>query len=239
MKYKSLFLYIYFLISFASCTVAHSNNTLRNVPNKEFVKVFKTLEVTKCLKNKLESSTDTCRTANFGSTGSGVYIDIIKDRVIVLTAGHVCDNSMKIPKENENYTFHVNSKIFIQNHKGKFYNAKIILSEHSSIGSGDKADLCSLTIQQNKKSRGLRLASSPPRRGEDVYYMGAPMGIYHPPTVLIIKGVFSGKINDISSLISAPAAPGSSGSTVLSYGNRIWRMFAVHQAFNSIHYNKL
>ena len=150
----------------------------------------------------------------------------------MLTAGHVCDNSMKVPLENEHYVFHSNSKILVQNYEGKFYEAKIILSEQSSIKSGQHADLCSLSVSQNKNSKGLRLENKKPRRGEDVYYMGAPMGIYHPPNVLIIKGVYSGKINETASLLTAPAAPGSSGSTVLSYRNRIYGvLFAVHPSF--------
>ena len=107
----------------------------------------------------------------------------------------------------------------------------MILSEHSQKKKG-MADLCSLVVNQPKRSRGLGLELKPPRRGEDIYYMGAPAGIYHPPTVLIIKGVFSWTIDNTASLTSAVAAPGASGSAILSYKNKIYGvLFAVHPAF--------
>ena len=231
MKCKSIFLYIYFLINLTSCTVAHSSSTLKNVPNKEFVKVFKTLEVVRCHKKDLVSSKKTCEKKVLGSSGSGVYINLVRDKVIVLTAGHVCDNMIKVPDEDENYTFHINSNIVIQNYEGNFYNSFVILSQHSQKVN-EKADLCSLVVDQPKKSKGMSLERRPPRVGEDIYYMGAPSGIYHPPTALIIKGVFSGKIDDTASLTSAVAAPGASGSAILSYNNKIYGvLFAVHPSF--------
>ena len=47
-----------------------------------------------------------------------------------------------------------------------------------------------------------------------------------------LKGIFSGDIDRFTSLTSSPAAPGSSGSVVLSMNNEVYGvLFAVHPAF--------
>jgi hypothetical protein len=236
MKYKSIFLYIYFLLTFASCTVVNNTSVIKDPPYTQFVKIYKNITVTRCLKDAIESSASNCETKSLSSTGSGAFVRLVKDISVVLTAGHVCDNFIKLPKEDKKYNYSLESSIVVQDHNSSFYNSKVILSEQSSKNP-KHADLCSLVVDKKSKKdkdNGLTLETHPPKRGEDIYYMGAPMGIYHPPSVLLVKGVFSGKIDKISSLTTAPAAPGSSGSSVLSLRNRIYGvLFAVHPSFNT------
>ena len=236
MKYKSIFLYIYFSLFMLSCTLVHNTSTIKDPPIKQFVKVYKNLEVTRCLKNANSSSEKTCETRNMSSSGSGVFVDLVKDIPIVLTAGHVCDNLVKLPKDDGKYSFSIDATVVVQNHKGKFYRTKTILSEHNSSQANiNAADLCTLLVFKSKDgSTGLKIDSQEPKLGEFIYYMGAPMGIYHPPSMPIVGGYYSGKIDDLSSLTSAPASPGSSGSAVLSSRNKIYGvLFAVHPGFNT------
>ena len=73
------------------------------------------------------------------------------------------------------------------------------------------------------------------RTREEVFYMGAPWGVYHPPTVPIFKGTFSGKISDSSSLFTVPGAPGASGSAIMTNNNKVVGvLFAVHPGLNHI-----
>ena len=214
--------------------MVNNSSVIKDPPHTQFVKVYKNITVTRCLKNAIESSEANCETRLLSSTGSGAFVNLVKDVSVVLTAGHVCDNFIKLPKEDKKYNFSIEASIVVQDHSSSFYRSKIILSEQSSKDP-KHADLCSLVVdKKNKKGQGLTLESRPPKRGEDVYYMGAPMGIYHPPSVLLVKGVFSGKIDKLSSLTTAPAAPGSSGSSVLSLRNRVYGvLFAVHPSFNT------
>ena len=127
----------------------------------------------------MNSSEKSCEITHLGSTGSGIYINLSSDKTVVLTAGHVCDNSIIVPKEDETHTFQISSQVVIQNYKGSYFTSEIILSEHSQKSEND-ADLCALLVNQKKKSKGISLEHRPPRIGEDIYYMGAPVGIYHP-----------------------------------------------------------
>ena len=66
--------------------------------------------------------------------------------------------------------------------------------------------------------------------------MSAPAGIYHPPTVPILQGIYSGKMPDgKNSLSSIPAVGGSSGSPVLNERlELVGILFATHPAFTEI-----
>ena len=167
------------------------------------------------------------------STGSGLIIYLVKDYTTVLSAGHVCTSEGMIAKEDDNFTYEIlKEEISVLNYKDKVFEAKVVLAEQAGESS---ADLCTLVVPK-LKTQGLKpqLAIREPRVGEDIYYMGAPAGIYHPPTALIIKGVYSGKIDRYAALAGIHAAPGASGSVILSTDGKIYGvLFAVHPRFPS------
>ncbi len=217
-----------------SCTVVSNSSVITDPPTKQFVKIHKKITVTRCPKKPDKNNVKKCDTKILASSGSGLILHLVDEYTTILSAGHVCNDNINLLPEDSNYTYRWSEpELVIQNYKNRFYKAKIIISQKISL-KNKKADLCSLISQGLPKGKEkIRVAQGPPRKGEDIYYMGAPLGIYHTPTVLIVKGVFSGKIDEISSLTSMPVAPGASGSVVFSLDNKIYGVvFAVHPGFN-------
>ena len=72
--------------------------------------------------------------------------------------------------------------------------------------------------------------------GDKIYNIAAPVGIFHPPTVPIIDGIFSGNIPDTtSSMVTLPAIGGSSGSAILNEDMElVGILFATHPYFNVV-----
>ena len=228
MNKKIHFLLILMLFVCTSCTISTSNSVLKSPPTSNFVKIFKQLEVTRCLKK----DPNKCETRNFYTTGSGIIIDITPGYPTILSAGHVCEEGSTILSEDPLYRYSWKEELRVLDKNKNFHDAMIILSSQASATSSDLCTLYAETLQYLKTENKVRIAPRAPRIGEDVYYIGAPLGIYHPPTALIVKGNFSGKIDNFSSLSSVPAAPGASGSPILSLDNRVYGvLFAVHPAF--------
>ena len=210
-----------------------NNSTLKSPPVHNFVKITKEIHVTRCFKKPSKEQTKenkVCETRAFRASGSGVLVDLVNGHATVLSAGHVCTSNGTTPVEDKLYKFSWVENLSILTSKNKTFRAHIILAEQATTKS---ADLCSLIIPEWKPDVvGLKIERKLPKPGEAIYYMGAPLGIYHPPTVLLIKGIYNGKINKYNTSISAPAAPGSSGSAVLSLNNRIYGVvFAVVPSF--------
>jgi len=72
-----------------------------------------------------------------------------------------------------------------------------------------------------------------PRPGQELYYVGSPAGIYHPPVAPVLTGIFSGDIDASNSLTSIPAVGGSSGSVVMDLNNNmVGVLWAAHNFSN-------
>ncbi len=237
MHIKRLFLFskttisaiiLLFCTSCASPSLAgkHKCGDLINVPTKSFVKVFKKLSADHC---KVVKKDKICKKNNWVSTGSGVSVFLVKGVPVVLTAGHVCVTQFGPLSKLENIT----EEVTVQDYKGDFHLAQVILSERDN-GSGI-SDLCALLVPSLDVENQVRISTQRPKVGSEVYYMGAPAGVFHPPTVPIFKGIFSGKIDSSSALITAPATQGASGAPVLNKKNElIGILYAVHPRFHHL-----
>ena len=224
MQKNILILFCFFL----TCCVATVNSrNIQNPPTKNFVKLYKEMEVTRC-----ENISKKCKTKVFNTIGSGLIIDIGTKEVIVLSAGHVCSSAEDVLDNDKNFSYKVIETVTILNYQKKFFDAHVI---HHSQSTKKSSDLCTLYIPDMNQvdiKQKIRISATPPKIGEEVYYIGAPAGIYHPPTALIIRGIFSGKIDNYNSLASVAAAGGASGSAILSSDNKIYGvLWAVHPAF--------
>jgi hypothetical protein len=110
----------------------------------------------------------------------------------------------------------------------------VLVSHDNRKGNPDMCVLWVPTLGGNDMPR-IKLSKSSPKVGEELFYMGSPGGVYHPPVVPIFKGIFSGVINPSSSLITAPAHGGSSGAAILTPRNEIVGvLWAVHPEFHHI-----
>jgi len=141
--------------------------------------------------------------------GSGGIINSAAGPVI-LTAAHVCVNPEI--KETFHKGYHILLKseteisvaFFNQGHKLK---AKIIKIDN-------KRDLCILYCKDIPYS-GVNIAPDPPRHGDKIVTIGAPLGVTGKNLSLIYSGYYSGILNN-RHYYTVPTRPGSSGSLVLN-----------------------
>jgi S1-C subfamily serine protease len=216
-------LILFFITSCGSTSVSYKQSI--SPPTESFVKVTKVLTVNKCKDNK------PCRLGEFASTGSGISIGTFGMDSLILTAGHVCSRSPNMESQLGHIdTF--NYQILSQDIKGNLYNSIVFRVAMNPI---TQTDLCMLIVR-NSNIRGILLSSKKPEVGDKIYNIAAPVGIFHPPTVPIIDGIFSGNIPDTtSSMVTLPAIGGSSGSAILNEDMElVGILFATHPYFNVV-----
>lgn len=205
---KSTLLFGLLSFLFLSCTTIDLQRKI-NPPLKSFVKVNHTVKILKCT----EKFKNMCPVGEYKSMGSGIVLEIIENQTIVITAGHVCTSEVDQDKI-QSYSEHVE----IQDYRGLFHQAHVILSSHDD-GKGN-VDMCALWAP-TLKTKGVKFSMFEPKIGQELYYMGAPQGVYHPPVVPLLMGLYSGEIDASNSLISIPATGGSSGSAIMDVNNRV------------------
>ncbi len=205
---KSTLLFILFSFSLFSCTTIDLQRKVEP-PLKSFVKVYHTINISKCT----EKFKNRCPVGEYGSMGSGIVMNIIEDQTIVITAGHVCTSSVDEEKISS-----YSESVYVQDYRGLNHQGHVILSTHDNSKGG--VDMCALWVP-TLKTRGVDFSMFRPRPGQELYYMGAPEGIYHPPVVPLLSGMYSGQIDASNALISIPATGGSSGSAVMDMNNKV------------------
>ena len=205
-KFKIL-LSISFFIIFCSCSTIQAHS-IKDPPTRDFVKILHRIDIVSCADPKDAK----CPIGARFSSGSGLNISMIPGLATVLTAGHVCDvgPTEKIKEYHQT--------VEVMDYESNVHQAYPTLISHNDQKGAP--DACLLFVP-TLTTKGAHISYVAPRIGEDLYYIGAPMGIYHPPNPLIFKGVFSGDINGSTSQITAPAIGGSSGSAVLNMDNKV------------------
>lgn len=222
---KHLLISIVILITFgcsSSCAKV-KNEKIKNNTNA-FIQVFHTTKIISC-KKKFK---DDCPVGEFTQTGSGIKINLIKTQNVVLSAGHVCDTqpSSKISKSVQ--------AIVVRDVDNQVHQAWPI---HVTFNDSLKktADLCLLWVPTLINTKSSMISKSPPEVGDKIYYIGAPMGIFHPPTVPIFRGTYSGNLDNSSSIITAAATGGSSGGPVFNDKHEIIGVvFAANRDFHHV-----
>jgi len=145
--------------------------------------------------------------------GSGIILRHGKnqERLSVLTAAHVC--SPAEIKSTEHKGFKINlkteSSLRIMFQDGSIHDTKIKKIDRA-------LDLCLLETKNLGDSlESVYLSPYPPRRGDEIYNIAAPLGITGKNLTLIYKGTYSGYAKNWF-YYTVPARPGSSGSAVLN-----------------------
>lgn len=214
---------LFFITSCA--TVGATSKKIKAPPTESFVKITKVLKVHNCKDNK------PCKIGEFASTGSGISIGIFGTNSLILTAGHVCSRS----KNMESMLGNIGSydyTIMAQDTTGKVYESFIF---RVALNPMTQTDLCMLIVR-NSNIKGVLLSEKAPEIGDKIYNIAAPVGIFHPPVVPVIDGIFSGDIPETSSsMVTLPAIGGSSGSAILNDNMElVGILFATHPYFNVV-----
>ncbi len=216
------FIFITFLIGCARKPINAKTST-KNFPTTSFVKVITKISIGECQENS------PCMKGEYLSTGSGIAIGTISGGTLVLTAGHVC--KVKLGEEAKQYIKEFSTDLVVVNFNKKVAAAKIVKVAYAE---DDKRDLC-LLYATGLTGDYVNFAARAPRKGDQVYAMAAPVGIYHAPTVPLFSGIFSGGIENGNVLTTIPATGGSSGSAVLNEKMKIVGvLYATAKGFNNI-----
>ena len=218
---KILFSLIAMLL--CSCAVSRVSSGLNNSPTKSFVKIIHMTTVSECHKD----TKGRCQLGTFAQTGSGMAISLFKDHMTVLTAGHVCDSQPDGDIIKDSFQI-----IYVIDHNNNRHQAwPVHVSFDDQVSKGDLCLLWVPTLNVEK----IKVSFFSPKIGDELYYIGSPLGIYHPPTVPIFKGIYSGKISGSAAMVTFPAIGGSSGAAVLDKNNRIVGVvFAANVQFHHV-----
>ena len=190
------------------CTVSRVNSKTITPPSKSFVKILHTIKIVSCKDNKDKN----CPIGQYYKSGSGMAIDLDRKLMTVVTAGHVCDSQPSALVDKYVQT------IKVLDYRGNTHQAWVLNKSFIDYaGSGDHCMLWVPTLEVKK----VKISTKKPEIGERLRYMGAPLGVYHFPSVAIFEGIFSGNIDASSALVTFPATGGASGSAVLNSKNEI------------------
>lgn len=217
---KSKLLLILFFPLFFSCS---NINLQRKVipPFKSYVKVYHSIKIIQCT----EKFKQNCPVGQYHSMGSGMLVNLIEDESIVVTAGHVCESDVDKDKISV-----YSEEVTVIDYSGKEHNTHVIKSS-ADDGKGS-VDMCALWVP-TLKQKGVSFSIFRPRAGQELYYIGSPSGIHHPPVAPILTGIYSGQIDASNSLTSIPAIGGSSGSVVMDLNNKmVGVLWAAHKFSN-------
>ncbi len=220
MSRKSKILFILLLPFFLSCTTIDLQRKVIP-PFKSYVKVYHSVKILQCT----DKYKDRCPIGEYNSMGSGMLVNLIEKQSIVITAGHVCESEV----DSEKIAIH-SQNVAVVDFRGIEHGARIIkVSQDNGKGS---VDMCALWVP-TLKQKGVSFSSFRPRAGQELYYVGSPSGIYHPPVAPILTGIYSGQIDASNSLTSLPAVGGSSGSVVMDLNNKmVGVLWAAHNFSN-------
>ena len=183
---------------------------------------------------KRDSSEKICHTGKVGTTSSGIFVaksEVDEDVSYVLTAGHSCDTKTFLERFTSTGVEAkvLGHKMSVVTYYGKKYPATVVKIE-------SQYDMCLLQIHGvMKHPRAVKVAKLPPRRGQRVYNLSAPLGIFSPKAVLTFDGLFAGYNNKGYALYTLPTKPGSSGSSILNAeGEIVGMIFAGYTQIESI-----
>ena len=214
---KRIFLLLLLLLT--SCV--NSSLTNKNIFFKgTFLKVEKRITLTAC--NPL--NINNCITKTYESSASSFLIKHHFNKSYFITAAHVCVADVgklaTLPK------FKSIEEIYGIDLRGRRYKYKIVAVNRLY-------DLCLLSTGR-MDAKAYSIASKLPRRGEKVFNIAAPVGIFERRLVPLFDGIYSGQAHG-RSIYTLPATGGSSGSPVLnSCGQVVGMVSAVTKEFNHI-----
>ena len=206
-----------FVMLFAfSCGTVNSD-IKNNFPREGFAFISKTVQLKRCF------GKDNCATMDLRSSGSGYVVKLSDKGAYIVTAGHVCDGEKGLLASVEQTIRMKVSTITLHE-----YDA-VVLKKDQSI------DACLLFAEGLTEGvEVIPLAAKPPKRGEKVYNIAAPLGMFDYDMVPIFEGRYAGEEGG-QDVYSLAATFGSSGSMILnSKGELVGMVHSVLVKFRNI-----
>ena len=191
-----------------------------------FVKIQKIFTIKSCIPVK----NSVCHRGNvYSSSGSGVVIASNKSGSFIITAGHVCTGSAGILPQAP-FVGDVEEDIILQDIEGKSYSGNRIIK----IELKRDIDLCAIFSSKMTNHAIANISDKAPNVGDRVINVAAPAGIFHPPAVPILEGIYSGIMKPMNTdMYTVPAVGGSSGSPIYNQDHKlIGIVFAAHKQFS-------
>ena len=239
---KNLFKYaaaLIFLLSATGCASSYysykqaATSIEEKLPRKSFALIKNSVTIRACFKQDANKP-PICHTGTLAGSSSGMFVarsEVDANVSYVLTAGHSCSTDTF----KERFSFpSITTEILKQNlevvtYYGKKYRA-------STVKTQKKHDMCLLYVHDiDRHPRPVQLSSAPPRRGQEVYNLAAPLGIFYPKMVMTMHGFFSGHDRNGYAHFTIPTKPGSSGSVILdSTGKIVGMIFAGYRGIENI-----
>ena len=228
-----------FLISLSGCASSYysykvaATSDSERLPRKSFALIQNSVTIRACLKRE-EGKEPICHTGTLAASSSGIFVErseVDTGVSYVLTAGHSCSSeTFKERFNSPGITAEVlNHKLEVVTYYGKKYRASIVKTQK-------KHDMCLLYAHDiDRHPQPVQLSSTPPKRGQEVYNLAAPLGIFYPKMVMTMHGFFSGHDKNGYAHFTIPTKPGSSGSAILnSSGKIVGMIFAGYRGIENI-----
>lgn len=151
------------------------------------------------------------------SVGSGTawIASSARDMTFLVTAGHVCDGIGLALRLG------LDPSIALVARDGSKHRA--VFMRRSGV-----ADLC-LIVSSGYLGPALPVAPADPAYDQPVAYVGAPAGVYGAGAAPLYRGSYAG-----GNVVTAPTAPGASGSAVFTSGGVIGVLVAVSSSFDAL-----
>jgi len=185
-----------------------------------FLKIEKKILISACHPSNINN----CITKTYESSASSFLIKNKGDKSYLITAAHVCVTDMgKLPTLPK---FSSNERFYGIDQAGRIFKYKV-------VAVNNMYDLC-LVSTKRMDARAYRIASFIPGRGDKIYNIAAPVGIFGKNLVPLFTGIYNGKAHG-RGVFSLPATGGSSGSPILnSNGEVVGVVSAVTKGFNNL-----
>ena len=185
-----------------------------------FLKIEKIVKITACKPKNPKH----CITRQFGSSASSFVVGHKGNKTYIMTSAHVCATNYGPLAHLPGFEAHET-----------FYGITEEMQKHmyqiESIDHG--ADLCIVSTKRFKAKR-FKIGKQNPERGERIYNIASPIGVFEKNLVPLFEGYYMGQAYN-RSVISLPATGGSSGSPILdSTGRVIGVVSAVTRDFHHI-----
>mgnify|MGYP003109198174 CR=1 FL=1 len=231
MKLKKILSCLFLIVLTSSCVRPDMTSDIsvgKILPRKSFVKVITTYRATSCVEPKSEKDAgNQCDYHFLNTTSSGAVVKARKDGSFILTTGHSC--SSKNIQYAPNPEAIIDVELFVFDIRGGKHIAKIIKID-------EVKDMCMLHVPSLVWTP-VKISYVEPKKGDKIYNLSAPQGVFQKDTVVILEGRYTGYFWGYS-MYTVPAIGGSSGSPLFNKsGKLIGMIHSVHRRFHHLSFS--